>query len=146
MITLIYHLIKKSRNRVLLGLVDVTMHLCFLCHHPVSLVMLAWSLNLSPHRHRRLQVHTEVTAPGGRGGTRLLFFYFYKQESFLGTISPFLCVSQIKSMPHGHYHKTCWEDELWTLWLWPRTVQYLRPKVPWISIKIWILLSKKKEG
>lgn len=48
---LIYFLIKKSRSWTVLEQHDVIMRSCSLCHHPLSFVMLTWSLDLSSHGH-----------------------------------------------------------------------------------------------
>lgn len=150
MVTLIYYLTKTSRNWVLLGLVDVTAW----CHHAsifsLSFVMMAWSLNLSPHGYRRLPVHMEITILDRMTGPHLLSFHFSRQETFLGTMFPlnFLCVSQIKSMPLGHFHKTRWESELLTLWIWPMTIQYFRPQESALDIKqnLYSVIKKTKLG
>lgn len=145
-----YHLIKKSRNRVLLGLVDVTA-LMSPCIYVISVIILClWLCWLGPwtchlididgyKSTRRWQHQVE-----GEGLVCFSFIFISKKASlelFLpSSVSHkskachmVIIIRHAGKMNYEPYGFDQGQFNTWDL-----------KKVPWISIKIWILLSKKK--
>lgn len=145
MITLIYHLIEKSRNWVLLGLVDVTAW----CHHAsmffviILCLLLCWLGPCTCHLiYTDSYKSTQRWQPQVEGeGLACFSFIFISKKASLELCLPSFVSHELKVchmvIVIRHARKMSYEPYGFDQGQF--NTSDLK-KAPWISIKIWILL------